>query len=199
MLKKYKILLGRHGESIWNHDSKFTGWTNIPLSKNGINEAKIMGEVIIKNNLYPNIFFTSVLDRAINTTNIIKKTLIEYHNKSIDQEDIVPLYYNNNCDSSKCTIGFIIINTNFCPFLAQILASNIHLNGNQSIKLFQPDLYQQYSNNNSNNEEIEIDVSTIIFEDKQYLMDNENNIYDYITNEKIGHYKDYVITFNVIS
>ena len=30
-------------------------------------------------------------------------------------------------------------------------------------------------------------------------MDNENNIYDYITNEKIGHYKNYVITFNVIS
>ena len=31
----------RHGESIWNHDSKFTGWTNIPLTVNGILEAKI--------------------------------------------------------------------------------------------------------------------------------------------------------------
>ena len=49
---------------------------------------------------------------------------------------------------------------------------------------------------NSNNiEEMEIVVSTIIFEDTQYLMDDENNIYDYITNEKVGYYKDYVITF----
>ena len=49
--------------------------------------------------------------------------------------------------------------------------------------------------NSNNTEEIEIVVSTIIFEDTQYLMDDENNIYDYITNEKVGYYKDYVITF----
>ena len=49
--------------------------------------------------------------------------------------------------------------------------------------------------NNNPDDEIELDVSTIIFDDKQYLMDNDNNIYDYISNEKIGFYKDYVITF----
>jgi hypothetical protein len=48
---------------------------------------------------------------------------------------------------------------------------------------------------NNNPDEVELDVSTIIFDDKQYLMDNENNIYDYNTNEKIGFYKDYAITF----
>ena len=49
--------------------------------------------------------------------------------------------------------------------------------------------------NNVADDEIELDVSTIIFDDKQYLMDNENNIYDYTTNEKVGFYKDYTITF----
>jgi 2,3-bisphosphoglycerate-dependent phosphoglycerate mutase len=72
---KYRILLARHGESIWNHDSKFTGWTNIPLSKKGINEAINMSKALITNNLHPNIFFTSVLDRAIDTGNIIKNEI----------------------------------------------------------------------------------------------------------------------------
>jgi hypothetical protein len=53
----------------------------------------------------------------------------------------------------------------------------------------------EITNNGAVDDEIELDVSTIIFEDKQYLMDNENNIYDYNTNEKIGFYKDYAITF----
>ena len=51
------------------------------------------------------------------------------------------------------------------------------------------------NSNINNDDEIELDVSTIIFDDKQYLIDNENNIYDYISNEKIGYYKDYTITF----
>ena len=72
---KYRLLIARHGESIWNHDSKFTGWTNIPLSKKGVAEAYNMCEALIKNNLYPNIFFTSTLDRAIDTGNIIKNKI----------------------------------------------------------------------------------------------------------------------------
>lgn len=75
MSLKYRILITRHGESIWNHDSKFTGWTNIPLSNKGIDEAYSMYEALVNNNLYPNIFFTSTLDRAIDTGNIIKNKL----------------------------------------------------------------------------------------------------------------------------
>jgi len=71
----YRILIARHGESIWNHDRKFTGWTNIPLSKKGVIEAHMMSETLIKNNLYPTIFFTSSLDRAIDTGNIIKNKM----------------------------------------------------------------------------------------------------------------------------
>lgn len=61
----------RHGESIWNHDSKFTGWTNIPLSDKGKEEALKISECLIYNNIIPNIIFSSVLNRAIDTSNII--------------------------------------------------------------------------------------------------------------------------------
>jgi 2,3-bisphosphoglycerate-dependent phosphoglycerate mutase len=70
-----QFLLVRHGESIWNQDSKFTGWTNIPLTDNGKYEAKMMSHVLKYNKLYPNIIFSSVLDRAIQTSNIIKNEL----------------------------------------------------------------------------------------------------------------------------
>ena len=62
----------RHGESIWNKDSKFTGWTNIPLSDKGRTEANKISESLIYNNIIPNIIFSSVLNRAIDTSNIIK-------------------------------------------------------------------------------------------------------------------------------
>jgi 2,3-bisphosphoglycerate-dependent phosphoglycerate mutase len=72
---KNRFLLVRHGESIWNKDSKFTGWTNIPLTDNGRNEANIISQTLIKHNIFPNIIFTSVLDRAIESSNIIKNEL----------------------------------------------------------------------------------------------------------------------------
>jgi 2,3-bisphosphoglycerate-dependent phosphoglycerate mutase len=67
------IIMIRHGESIWNHDSKFTGWTNIPLSEKGKEEAKIISKSLIYNGIIPNIIFSSVLNRTIDTSNIIKK------------------------------------------------------------------------------------------------------------------------------
>jgi 2,3-bisphosphoglycerate-dependent phosphoglycerate mutase len=79
---KNKILIIRHGESIWNHDSKFTGWTNIPLTDNGRNEAAKIGNILKYNDLIPSIIFSSVLNRSIETSSIIKKELnrnIEIH------------------------------------------------------------------------------------------------------------------------
>lgn len=76
-----KILVVRHGQSIWNHDSKFTGWTNIPLTKKGKDEAKLIGQSLVLNNLKPNIIFSSVLNRAIETSKIIKN---ELNNENID-------------------------------------------------------------------------------------------------------------------
>ena len=68
-----RFLLVRHGQSIWNHDSKFTGWTNIPLTQKGKDEAVKIAKTIKDNHLRPNIIFSSVLNRAIDTSNIIKE------------------------------------------------------------------------------------------------------------------------------
>lgn len=74
-ITNYRFLLMRHGQSIWNHDSKFTGWTNIPLTEKGILEARKVANIIQKNNLKPDIIFTSVMDRAIKTSDVIKEEL----------------------------------------------------------------------------------------------------------------------------
>uniref|UniRef100_A0A6C0EPM5 phosphoglycerate mutase (2,3-diphosphoglycerate-dependent) n=1 Tax=viral metagenome TaxID=1070528 RepID=A0A6C0EPM5_9ZZZZ len=73
------FLMIRHGESIWNKDSKFTGWTNIPLTNNGRKEASQVIQTLINHNLCPNIIFTSVLERSIDTSNIIKKEINKYN------------------------------------------------------------------------------------------------------------------------
>ena len=70
--KMYKIIIVRHGKSIWNHDSKFTGWTNIPLTKEGREEAKIIANTMKKHNIFPSVYFSSVLDRCTETVKIIK-------------------------------------------------------------------------------------------------------------------------------
>jgi 2,3-bisphosphoglycerate-dependent phosphoglycerate mutase len=68
-----RIILVRHGESIWNQDSKFTGWTNIPLTNHGRTEASQMAFAMIKQNIYPNVIFSSVLQRCIETSQLIQK------------------------------------------------------------------------------------------------------------------------------
>ncbi len=62
MKKKSKLILMRHGESCWNKKNVFTGWVDIPLSKNGIDEAVSGGEKI--KNINIDVIFTSCLIRA---------------------------------------------------------------------------------------------------------------------------------------
>jgi 2,3-bisphosphoglycerate-dependent phosphoglycerate mutase len=62
-----KLVLIRHGESVWNKENRFTGWTDVDLSENGLIEARRAGE-ILKNNGYSfDVAYTSVLKRAIRT------------------------------------------------------------------------------------------------------------------------------------
>jgi len=63
----YKVVLLRHGESTWNKENKFTGWTDVDLSEKGFVEAKKSGEVLKKEGFTFEIAFTSVLKRAIRT------------------------------------------------------------------------------------------------------------------------------------
>ena len=68
-----KLILIRHGQSVWNAENRFTGWVDVDLSKQGILEAKKSG-VLIKNlNIDIDISYTSFLKRAINTLTVILK------------------------------------------------------------------------------------------------------------------------------
>lgn len=63
----YKVVLLRHGESTWNKENRFTGWTDVDLSEKGLAEAKKAGEVLKKEGYTFDIAYTSVLKRAIRT------------------------------------------------------------------------------------------------------------------------------------
>lgn len=63
----YKIVLLRHGESTWNKENRFTGWTDVDLSERGREEAQRSGEVLRAEGYTFDIAFTSVLKRAIRT------------------------------------------------------------------------------------------------------------------------------------
>ena len=48
----YKLILVRHGESVWNKENRFTGWTDVDLSERGEQEARRAGELIKKHDLF---------------------------------------------------------------------------------------------------------------------------------------------------
>ena len=64
-----KLILIRHGESEWNKLNLFTGWTNVDLTENGIQEALAAGKELKAAGYKPEICFTSYLKRAIKTLN----------------------------------------------------------------------------------------------------------------------------------
>lgn len=66
-----KLVLVRHGESLWNLENRFTGWTDVDLSENGLKEARRAGKILKKNGFVFDVAYTSVLKRAIRTLWII--------------------------------------------------------------------------------------------------------------------------------
>ncbi len=67
----YKLVLVRHGESTWNKENLFTGWTDVDLSEKGMTEAREAGVVLRKEGFRFDAAYTSVLKRAIRTLWII--------------------------------------------------------------------------------------------------------------------------------
>ena len=63
----YKVVLLRHGESTWNKENRFTGWTDVDLSERGLAEAKRAGQLLKEEGYAFDVAFTSVLKRAIRT------------------------------------------------------------------------------------------------------------------------------------
>jgi 2,3-bisphosphoglycerate-dependent phosphoglycerate mutase len=78
-----KLVLLRHGESIWNKEDRFTGWTDVDLSDRGITEAKEAGRTLRERGYLFDMAFTSVLKRAIRTLWLV-----------LDQMDLmwIPVY-----------------------------------------------------------------------------------------------------------
>ena len=66
-----KLVLVRHGKSVWNKENKFTGWTDVELAPEGIEEAILAGKTLYKEGFNFDIVYTSVLKRAIDTANLI--------------------------------------------------------------------------------------------------------------------------------
>ncbi|MCB2199394.1 2,3-diphosphoglycerate-dependent phosphoglycerate mutase [bacterium] len=63
----YKVVLLRHGESDWNRENRFTGWTDVDLSEKGLGEAHTAGKTLLEEGFTFDLAFTSLLKRAIRT------------------------------------------------------------------------------------------------------------------------------------
>ena len=77
------LTLVRHGQSDWNNKNLFTGWENPGLTKKGVEEAHKTGNLLKEENKNYSYLFTSILDRAINTADIIIEEL------GIDQINVI--------------------------------------------------------------------------------------------------------------
>jgi 2,3-bisphosphoglycerate-dependent phosphoglycerate mutase len=71
----YKIVLLRHGESTWNNENRFTGWTDVDLTALGVDEARAAGRLLKKEGYAFDKAYTSVLKRANKTLNIVLEEL----------------------------------------------------------------------------------------------------------------------------
>jgi 2,3-bisphosphoglycerate-dependent phosphoglycerate mutase len=71
----YKLVLVRHGQSTWNLENRFTGWTDVGLTELGCQEAHAAGQLLREGGYDFDIAYTSVLKRAIKTLNIIQEEM----------------------------------------------------------------------------------------------------------------------------
>lgn len=69
-MSEYTVILLRHGNSLWNQANLFTGWVDVELSDQGRKEAKRAGELLAASGLKPELLYTSLLKRAIDTAHI---------------------------------------------------------------------------------------------------------------------------------
>ena len=71
MSKTHKLVIIRHGESVWNQENRFTGWKDVDLSEKGRNEAQKAGKSLLEQKFDFDLAYTSTLTRAIKTLNIV--------------------------------------------------------------------------------------------------------------------------------
>ena len=100
------LTLVRHGQSDWNEKNLFTGWENPGLTNKGLNEAKETGRALKERELKYSYLYTSILDRAIDTANIILDILkIEdiktFRDAALNERDYGDLTGLNKDDARK--------------------------------------------------------------------------------------------------
>jgi 2,3-bisphosphoglycerate-dependent phosphoglycerate mutase len=71
----HRIVLLRHGESVWNRENRFTGWTDVDLSGAGVEEARAAGRLLVGERFEFDLAFTSVLKRAVRTLWLALETM----------------------------------------------------------------------------------------------------------------------------
>ena len=105
MLISKKIILLRHGESLWNLENKFTGWTDVDLSNNGEIEARKAGELLLRDGFNVETVYVSYLKRAINTSKICLKALNNSSLKVIKDWRLNERHYGNLQGLNKADIA----------------------------------------------------------------------------------------------
>lgn len=75
MTDLYKLVLLRHGQSTWNLENRFTGWTDVGLTEKGFEEAKTSAKLLLENGFTFDLAYTSVLKRAIKTLWIVMEDM----------------------------------------------------------------------------------------------------------------------------
>ena len=106
------LILLRHGQSQWNLENRFTGWEDVPLTEKGIQEAKIAGQIMLKNKIKIDLIFSSILQRAnktaeltINEMNLSEfwrdKELIMTRDKSLNERDYGDLVGLNKLETAN--------------------------------------------------------------------------------------------------
>lgn len=101
-----KLVLIRHGQSEWNLENKFTGWTDVDLSENGVKEAIAAGDLLKENGYHFDVAFSSVLKRANRTMALVLHELgeddIEKHfSWRLNERHYGALQGLNKADSAK--------------------------------------------------------------------------------------------------
>ena len=109
MMQGAKLILLRHGESLYNKENLFTGWTDVDLSEKGKEEAKRAGEILLKHALYPDICFTSWLQRSIHTAQLLLSVMHWEHIDAIRSWKLNERHYGawqrQNKDKVKAELG----------------------------------------------------------------------------------------------
>lgn len=67
----FNLCFLRHGQSTWNRDNRFIGWTDTPLTEDGVLEARVAGQMLARSDMKFDEVHTSLLRRSIRTTNLV--------------------------------------------------------------------------------------------------------------------------------